>query len=401
MKLSLPKLFLLIFALQICTASLITAQTGAYLGQTPPGQTPKLFVPANLSSTADWWWHGGLDFLSDGQELFLDIYCPAEGGIRLRYMKLVNGTWTTPVSSPISSPAPNTDASPSFFNDGNKVVFISSRPGGYYGGFWTSTRTGDNWSTPTSIYVPWKASYSSGWGMSISGNQTIYSQIIDNNSNTDFDIYQIRKVNGSYILPEKLDTTINSNYMDLGAFIDPDEKYIIFESNRPGGYGETDLYISFKNFNGTWTTAVNMGNSINTSGEEGTPYISADKKYLFFLATRNGVRNPYWVSTDIINSLNTDVKKNSNCSIDFNLYQNYPNPFNPETVISYNLPERKVVSIKIYDVLGKEVSTLIDKEQSAGTHKINFNASKLTSGVYFYQIISGKYKETKKMILLE
>ncbi len=381
--------------------SFIAAQTGAYLGQTPPGLTPKLFVPTNLSSNANWWWHGGLDFLSDGQEMFLDIYCPAEGGIRLRYMKLVNGVWTTPVSSPISSPSPNVDASPSFYDNGNKVVFISDRPGGYYGGFWTSNRTGDTWSNPTSIYVPWKTSYSSGWGMSIANNGTIYTQIIDNNNNTDFDIYKIKKINGSYIAPEKLDNNINSQYMDLGTFIDPDEKYIIFESIRPTGYGETDLYISFKNYDGTWTTAQNMGNTINTSFEEGSPYVSADKKYLFFLTTRNGGRNPYWVSTDIINSLNTEIKENTSFVKDFSLYQNYPNPFNPTTVISYSIPERNNVILKIYDLLGKEIKTLLNEEQEAGNYTINFNAATLTSGVYFYQIISGKHKETKKMILAQ
>ncbi|GAB4130636.1 MAG: hypothetical protein Fur0015_04540 [Ignavibacteriales bacterium] len=85
---------------------------------------------------------------------------------------------------------------------------------------------------------------------------------------------------------------------------------------------------------------------------------------------------------------------------DFVLYQNYPNPFNPETMISYKLPESNWVSIKIYDVLGNEVKTLLNAKQSSGNHYIIFDASNLSSGIYFYQLRSVNSILTRKMLLI-
>lgn len=82
----------------------------------------------------------------------------------------------------------------------------------------------------------------------------------------------------------------------------------------------------------------------------------------------------------------------------FALYQNYPNPFNPGTVISYRLPDNGFVSLKVHDVLGNEVATLVNEEKPAGIHQVSFNANSLSSGVYFYTIQAGDFFETKKMI---
>lgn len=85
----------------------------------------------------------------------------------------------------------------------------------------------------------------------------------------------------------------------------------------------------------------------------------------------------------------------------FSLSQNYPNPFNPTTVIEYSVPSNSFVSVKVYDVLGKEVATLVNSEQHAGLHKLNFNAANLPSGIYFYKLQSGSFVKTNKMILLK
>ncbi len=85
----------------------------------------------------------------------------------------------------------------------------------------------------------------------------------------------------------------------------------------------------------------------------------------------------------------------------FALYQNYPNPFNPSTVISYRLPTSANVTLKVFDVLGREVETLIQERQSAGMHSVRFNASNLPSGVYFYRLQAGSYSDTKKLLLLK
>lgn len=392
--------FLLILTFSISSS----AQSGPYLGQDPPGLTPKLFVPNYLMSNSDWWWHGGIDFISNGREMFLDIYCPAElGGIRIRYMKLINGEWTIPESAPFSSSSQYADASPSFIDNGHKVIFISDRPNGYYGSFWSTTRSGSIWSNPQPVYVPWLQSLSSGWGMTLSNNETIYTQLIDNNSNTDFDLYRIRKVNGQYLLPERLDNNINSSYMEMGAFIDPDERYIIFESNRPSAAGFSDLYISFKNSEGNWTQAINMGEPINSDFEDGSPYVSSDYNYFFFLSDRNGSRNPYWVDAEIINGFISGIREELINQIpdNFKLSQNYPNPFNPSTTIMYELNKTAHVKLIITNVLGEIILEAVDEIKNAGVYEYQFNATNLSSGIYFYQLTAGNYWDIKKMLLIQ
>ena len=84
----------------------------------------------------------------------------------------------------------------------------------------------------------------------------------------------------------------------------------------------------------------------------------------------------------------------------FNLLQNYPNPFNPTTKIEYQIPEIGSVTMKIYDVLGRVIATLVNEEKSAGNYEVEFNGTGLASGIYFYQLKAGNYVKTKKMILI-
>ncbi len=93
---------------------------------------------------------------------------------------------------------------------------------------------------------------------------------------------------------------------------------------------------------------------------------------------------------DQINSLN-----------EFRLMQNYPNPFNPSTTISYNIAKRANVSLKIYNITGKEVATLVNGEKEPGSYRVNFNAEKLSSGIYFYKISAGNFSSVRKMILIK
>ena len=87
--------------------------------------------------------------------------------------------------------------------------------------------------------------------------------------------------------------------------------------------------------------------------------------------------------------------------IEYSLKQNYPNPFNPSTTISYSIKERGIVTLKVFDILGNEVKTLVNEEKDAGNYKIEFNAASFASGIYFYSLQSGGFLSTKKMILLK
>lgn len=85
----------------------------------------------------------------------------------------------------------------------------------------------------------------------------------------------------------------------------------------------------------------------------------------------------------------------------YELYQNYPNPLNPETKIKYQLPERTFVTLKVYDILGLEITVLVNRELNAGYYDVIFNGSQLASGIYFYRLSTGNYSSTKKMLYLK
>jgi hypothetical protein len=101
--------------------------------------------------------------------------------------------------------------------------------------------------------------------------------------------------------------------------------------------------------------------------------------------------------------MTTAIRGNNNAALPkkYTLYQNYPNPFNPSTVINYDLQKSGLVIMKIYDVLGREVKTLVNQVQSSGQHSVVFNASNFASGVYFYRLKAGNFVSLKKMILLK
>ncbi|MGB5530821.1 MAG: T9SS type A sorting domain-containing protein [Ignavibacteriaceae bacterium] len=105
----------------------------------------------------------------------------------------------------------------------------------------------------------------------------------------------------------------------------------------------------------------------------------------------------YHFATDIVIVSNDDEIIVNN----FNLEQNYPNPFNPSTTINYSLAERSAVTLKVYDVLGNEVTTLVNTTQEAGKHNVTFDAAKLASGLYIYTLNTGNFTSSKKMMLLK
>ena len=104
------------------------------------------------------------------------------------------------------------------------------------------------------------------------------------------------------------------------------------------------------------------------------------------------------LQVDIVSNGNNS---NINLPKDFKLHQNYPNPFNPNTKIKYEIPTKSFVSLKVFDILGREVSTLINKELNGGVYEIDFNGSNLSSGVYFYKLTTEKFTDIKRMILIK
>lgn len=144
---------------------------------------------------------------------------------------------------------------------------------------------------------------------------------------------------------------------------------------------------------------------------EGKPYFSYPIKLKRIEVQLGGVKTNGTVNTGTIYLDNIRVKypeaaapvgveSEVNRPSEFYLLQNYPNPFNPVTIISFNIPENESVQLKVYDILGREAAVLLDREINAGLHKIEWDASNYPSGIYFYQIEAGKYRDTRKMVLV-
>jgi hypothetical protein len=143
-------------------------------------------------------------------------------------------------------------------------------------------------------------------------------------------------------------------------------------------------------------------------GWDRNPWISPDGKVLFFKGNRDNAINDTSNSTDIYMSRLLIDENGDPVSVKYDsstdeissekniLFQNYPNPFNPVTTITYQIPKEGLVTLKIYNILGREVTTLINEEKQAGKHSIDFNASKLSSGLYLYELRSNEFKSTKK-----
>lgn len=97
----------------------------------------------------------------------------------------------------------------------------------------------------------------------------------------------------------------------------------------------------------------------------------------------------------------TAVEEKNPQAMSYKLLQNYPNPFNPSTTISFSIPERESVTLDVYNLLGQKVSSILNREMEGGSYNINFDASKLSAGIYFYTLKAGSFTSTKKMMLLK
>ncbi len=109
------------------------------------------------------------------------------------------------------------------------------------------------------------------------------------------------------------------------------------------------------------------------------------------------IRENYIIVTDpaLIQELSDDLPT------EFKLYNNYPNPFNPSTTIRFSIPEESFVTLKVFNSLGEEITTLINENIIAGNYEVEFDAADLPSGIYFFRLQAGSFVETKKMVLMK
>ena len=274
---------------------------GPYLGQKPPGKIPVKFPFDYMPS--GYRLHSAPAFMPGGEEVY---FSAMDFSIRFSekifVMKIINGTWTSPQVAPFSGYT--FDGSPSISKDGRYLFFSSARKPDGKGmnktgerNIWYVEREGDEWGTPKPLNFQ-TPDWENGSDLSELGHLFFDSR----------DIYKIKFPPDEKHSAQKLGDTVNSDATELHPCIAPDERFLVFYSNRPGHYGSSggDLYISFKNKNGAWKQAINLGETFN-QGHLSTsfPRLTPDGKYFFFLKL---VAVPWqcevsWVSVEALDGL--------------------------------------------------------------------------------------------------
>ncbi len=268
---------------------------GAYLGQTPPGTTPELFAPGIVSTRA---LELNAVFTPDGNELYFTRLI--DNRETLMTTRRLDGAWTPPAVADFSGAF--TDVDPFITRDGRRLYFSSSRPVDGSGEskdadlWYLERQAGGGWGEPVHLGEP-NTEGKDDYYTSLSDDGTLYFSIFE--SKNAADIYRAARQEGGFGPAERVAGGISTEALEHDPLVAPDGSYLIFTSDRPGGYGSADLYISFAGADGSWTEPVNMGESINSANYEFCAMLSPDGEYLFF-TSRNDI---YWVDARVIEGL--------------------------------------------------------------------------------------------------
>jgi hypothetical protein len=281
----------------------------AYFGLTPPGLIPEVFAPGIVSDST-WAEHCQVAVSPKGDEIYWSAWTGAyktEDGSKnteqIFYSKFENGKWSKPALAEFVKNNPyGLNGGPSFSPDGEKIFFyqtkspwVSSDMNTYY-----VEKTNGKWGDkPINIGQPYNE-----------GSQN-YSPIFTKKGNAYKNLWgKISKYtyeNDKFTLTDSI--VIHKDFRQAWNFyMSPNEDYIIFADRHEGGYGDIDLYISFKTNDENWGYPINMGAKINTELRERFPMVSPDGKYLFFMR-HTETQDIFWVSTEVINELKNKLQK--------------------------------------------------------------------------------------------
>jgi len=242
----------------------------------------QLFVEGVINTAADEY---GPAFSPDKKTMYFTRRVSRKGPEYIYVSQFENGRWSRPEIAPFSGK--HFDKEPFVSPDGSKLFFASLRPVGEVEkkdprdfDIWVVTKIAGGWSDPTPLPAPVNSTGYDNYP-SVAANGNLYFASVRGGGRGQNDLYRAQLIDGKYSQVEKLPDIINTPGTDADPYIAPDERFLIFCSDRPGGFGEGDLYISL-NRGGVWTEPRNLGASINTGEFEYTPLLSPDGKYLFF-----------------------------------------------------------------------------------------------------------------------
>jgi Tol biopolymer transport system component len=283
----------------LSSASTAQNRDPKYFNEVPPGTTPAVFAQGKVSTTEQF--EFGAVFSKDRSEFYYGVFL--NGRAETRMMKFENGNWTSPVT--ILSHNVYSYNDPFLTPDEKKLFFISDRPLNGQGpkkdyDIWYIERQSGKWSEPINAGKNINSDKNE-YYISFTRNGKMYfsSNVADKAGTNNFDIYSAEFRSGEFLPAVRLGEAVNSPAYEADVFVSPDESYVIFAADRPGGLGSGDLYVSFRDANGNWTASRSLGNTINTETDDFCPYVTSDGKYLFY-ASRGDV---YWVSTEVIKKL--------------------------------------------------------------------------------------------------
>ncbi len=269
----------------------VVAQSTARTQSAAGGMSEPTIFAEGVISTGDFDSHPG--FTPDGNTLYFLRSDPAFSHWTILVSHFENGSWGTPEVAPFSGQY--SDADPFITPDGSRCYFISNRP--VTGkttpdlDIWMMEKTVTGWSEPKNLGTPVN-SPGSEWYPTLATNGTLYFGSDREGGKGRTDIYRARLVDGMYTQAENLGDSINTKFNEFEPLIAPDESFLIFMAGgRADGRGGFDLYISY-NLQGAWLTPRNLGDNINSSGNEYSPTISPDGKYFFWTSTRSFTETP-------------------------------------------------------------------------------------------------------------
>jgi Tol biopolymer transport system component len=274
----------------------------AYMHQAPPGETPEVFAPGIISLENRLETYPA--FSPDGRTMFFSVVNAAWTEGRILCTRLDNGAWTRPEAASFSD-GRHIDWESSISPDGKRMFFASNRPPSSGMDIWMVERTEDaSWSAPVRLPAPVNSAAEDGSPCAAS-NGTLYFKSLRGGGRGGSWLYRALLQNGAYAQVESLGNIMKTTAGESEPYVSPDESYLIFISQtRTGGKGGWDLWICFRNQDGSWTQAVNMGPEINTADDEYGPRVTPDGKYLFFTREDRGkTMDIYWVSAAAVEKL--------------------------------------------------------------------------------------------------
>lgn len=326
MKRILP-LFIVFAVFLSCSQDKFPRLEGPYMGQPLPGETAELFAPGIISNDLC---NRDVAMNPDGKEMIFAVHTADFSFASLIVSQEVKGVWTKPEVMSFATDPRYTYIEPTMSHDGQHLYFCSTLPkdGTDEPGdqdIWVVDRTEEGWSEPRSAGANIN-SENLEFFPSITRDGTLYFTRADLGTTIHY-IYRSKWVDGEFAEAERLPEQVNLGANRFNACVAPDESYMIVPATGgPDAIGGVDYYITFRNEDDTWSEPVNMGPEFNHArGQEWSPYVTPDGKYIFFMATvlaehhpdkltydtfinierqaQNGNPDIYWIGADVIDSL--------------------------------------------------------------------------------------------------